>query len=142
MARAALLAVFICLAAHGAAADCLDAYWDCLLVPEGGLVVPSGGGVLYGNCWSWRRRSCAPCNPRDAEDAEWILAKCNADVLECRTAEGCTIFADLEACCNGNGRCGNLGPKESDGWQSACGKAGWVMGAGRMGRNRPGVVES
>lgn len=28
--------------------------------------------------------SCLPCNPKDANDAAWILAKCNMNVPECQ----------------------------------------------------------
>lgn len=39
------------------------------------------------------------------------LAKCNEEVMEC--AGGlCAFYADLNACCNGAGKCGNMEGQE------------------------------
>ncbi len=68
-----LAATLLLLCSRHVSADCPDAYWDCLLGDEGGLSAsPSGGAVYYGRCWSWRTRTCAPCNPKDATDPEYM----------------------------------------------------------------------
>lgn len=74
MTLTSLLAVaLLILCSRHVSADCPDAYWDCLLADEGGLSAsPSGGAVYYGKCWSWRTRTCAPCNPKDATDPEYM----------------------------------------------------------------------
>lgn len=94
-------------APHPQPTDCPDAFWDCLrdddnqtgpiasghhihqqhqLEQQRSAQHPSytGGGFSYGTCMSWAHLACLPCNPRDERDAEWILAQCNREVLECQ----------------------------------------------------------
>ncbi|KAG2454333.1 hypothetical protein HYH02_001359 [Chlamydomonas schloesseri] len=96
--------------------DCPDSYWDCLRESPDGLV-PSGGGLVYGNCFSARSWKCRPCDDKDATNATYILDKCNTQVIECDGL--CVGYADLPNCCNGaTGRCGSLNSPEQ--MASAC----------------------
>ncbi|KAG2426817.1 hypothetical protein HXX76_012869 [Chlamydomonas incerta] len=104
--RGIVSAVLLAFAAVAAFADCPDSYWDCLIrVESGGGLVPSGGGLVYGNCWrGWK---CRPCDSNDATNATYILDKCNLQVIEC--GGRCEAYADLPNCCNGAAaRCGSL----------------------------------
>lgn len=50
-----IVAILLAAFAAVAFADCPDSYWDCLLRPKSGVLVPSGGGLVYGNCWrGWK----------------------------------------------------------------------------------------
>jgi hypothetical protein len=85
------------------------------------------GGISYGTCMTLKR-GCMPCNPRDENDAAWIIGKCR-QVPECTAVEDCTLFADLASCCGGSGRCGNApapdGPGGVGAWQNMCERNGY-----------------
>jgi len=102
---ALFLLVFSAVLAVPAQADCPDGYWDCLKPGSGGMLVATGGSVVYGRCFSWRTRTCSPCWADDTR-ALGILGRCNREVVECDHT--CNAYADLKKCCDINSGCGNL----------------------------------